>query len=730
MEKLVLDLSLFSDLGTEPPVPVQTKAGMVVRLIRNGDELELFFSNDGRIIERGREREDRHFNFRALLASKNFGNLGRWADNQITILKSRAEKEGITLHGSFGASDDVEAVPAVDKATQIEKSRSDSVHVLLVNGPAGIGKTAIIRALAYGRARDYRVAQQPLVLHVESRGRMLQNVMDLMAFSLQTLRVDVTYDQVPVFVRHGLVTLAVDGFDELGDPSGYDLAWAQINELVSAIRGQGTLVLAGRETFIGSERLLSALTSFNPNVDRLQTLTLKATTPKVARDWLLQRDWSEELLSQENVQPLFEAGSYALRPFFLEELAKKGVAEQISDGTVQDLTSFLVKAMIEREARKFGADVESVAALSTLQTFVSDFLEEVARDLADNQTEAISQETIAWIAELAATDKLPQSVIGIVKNRAQVVAFLSEDERRGYRRFSHGQLLNFFLAKVTIKSVLANDVPKYIRRNILGSDFLYVFDEVLRSFSFDAIDEFVVRCLKLILDVPDHDRTRRNLASIVMTSLGVCDGSDQLQLSDVSIDETVVLGTAGKIALENVTIAQLDIRGADIQAIDFRSGCHIVSLIADEATIVPDSLPRPDFVETPERSFRHLEIDAWLRRREHTGNSAPRVIPDRLRGHPLLALLARMARHRGFWIRSLEDKSALRILSDPHWETLKDILEKHELLTSRRDVPASGAPSYFFHLRRREDILHERMDDPDIRTFFQDVVAVANDDSM
>ena len=55
---------------------------------------------------------------------------------------------------------------------------------------------------------------------------------DLIAFSLQTLRLNVTYDQVPVLARHGLVSIAIDGFDELGDPNGYDLAWGQVNDLI------------------------------------------------------------------------------------------------------------------------------------------------------------------------------------------------------------------------------------------------------------------------------------------------------------------------------------------------------------------------------------------------------------------------------------------------------------------------------------------------------------------
>ena len=46
---------------------------------------------------------------------------------------------------------------------------------------------------------------------------MLTFLQDLIAFSLQRLRLLVTYDQIPVLVRHGLVTLSIDGFDELGD---------------------------------------------------------------------------------------------------------------------------------------------------------------------------------------------------------------------------------------------------------------------------------------------------------------------------------------------------------------------------------------------------------------------------------------------------------------------------------------------------------------------------------
>ena len=156
---------------------------------------------------------------------------------------------------------------------------------------------------------------------------MLTFLQDLIAFSLQTLRLRVTYDQLPVLVRHGLVSLAIDGFDELGDPNGYELAWGQVNDLVNEVRGQGTLILAGRETFIGRERLMDSIKTLSAERDVIDVLSLKPPAPGVAKRWLKESEkgWSDEDL--DAVEELFEPDSYTLRPFFLAQLANREVAE-------------------------------------------------------------------------------------------------------------------------------------------------------------------------------------------------------------------------------------------------------------------------------------------------------------------------------------------------------------------------------------------------------------------
>ena len=328
--------------------------------------------------------------------------------------------------------------------------RNGSVQIFLIDGPAGIGKTKFIEFLARERAKRFTSTQRPLVLHVQSRGRVLTFLQDLIAFSLQTLRLRVTYDQLPVLVRHGLVSLAIDGFDELGDPNGYDLAWGQVNDLVKEVRGQGTLILAGRETFIGRERLMGSIKTLSAERDFIDVLSLKSPAPGAAKRWLKEgkSGWSDEDLA--SVEELFEPDSYTLRPFFLAQLADREVAETFRREALGYPLAFLVDLMIEREAGKFGKAVENTMDLEGRKRFVRDFLREMARDMADQQSDVLDETGILWLVDMAVPEGTPSDTRNLLRNRANVLAFLTTDERPGYRRFAHSQLFNHFLSEVTM----------------------------------------------------------------------------------------------------------------------------------------------------------------------------------------------------------------------------------------------------------------------------------------
>ncbi|MGP4687990.1 NACHT domain-containing protein [Agrobacterium pusense] len=727
---LLTDLSPFADLGTEPPVIVPYDGKHIVRMSREGYPLELVIFPDGAITEKHDGHERRHASFKALLASPTFADLARWADSQRMSLRDRVESETIAVTGRFARTAAEGNVAFFNETLWSGQPANGTgqIAVTLIDGPAGIGKTSFIRGLAFDRASSYQTERRPLVLHVESRGRMLQNLTDLMAFSLQTLRLKITYDQVPPLVRHGLILLAIDGFDELGDPNGYGLAWAQVNELITSSRGNGSLILSGRETFVSLDRLRPVLTSLTEN-DDVNTFTLQPLSASDARKWLRLKGWSEVTLSCDAAAPLFEPNSYALRPFFLSELARTGVEEQITQGAITNLLSFLVEAMAVREATKFGKDVEQVTSADERKHFVENLMEEIARDLAENQTEAIAAETVAWLAEICSQGIVPDALSGILKNRAGVIAFLTEDVRRGYRRFVHEQVSHYFLSRNIKRAVSEGEVPKYLRRNIFGLEFLESFSEYCLEWSSSDAKLFMEKVAIKLDEVGDFDRSRRNLASLLLTVSCIHQPSSEIVLKNISIDEVYLLQEAGKIVLKSVSINQLYARETDLRSLAFDDNCYIVSLVADDGTIPSRSMPFPSFISLHEKTLiNQIDKSVWLTGQyevnpfeEWTQQFFDTVVTQL----PLVELLSKVARTKSYWIKDdEEDRAVRRILDDSHWVILKEIMIKHDLLTIRV-VPASGRPGTFYHVKKRQALVDLRKPADDVVPFFRELLKVS-----
>ena len=382
MEAIERDLAIFSDLGTKPPTVFPMGDRTLVRMFRGGIELEVEFHEHGRgrVIERLLDEhiEHIHASYKALLASERFANLRKWAESQQVVLEhlNQDMDNRLPVFGQLSEDGHLIGPEEFDQILVDSSAARDAISVMLIDGPAGIGKTRFIELLCFQRARNYIAQQRPLILHVESRGRVMTFIQDLIAYSLQRMRLPVTFDQIPILVRHELVTLAIDGFDELGDPSGYAHAWAQLNDLMSDVRGGGTVILAGRDTFIGPERIKRDIKALR-TTDTVNALSLKSPRPDEARRWLAGHGWTQADL--QSVEELFEAGSYALRPFFLAQLAHNEVASAIKTKTAGIPLAFLVDLMISREVTKFGDVVEGVMAEDERYAFVRGFLREAAR---------------------------------------------------------------------------------------------------------------------------------------------------------------------------------------------------------------------------------------------------------------------------------------------------------------------------------------------------------------
>lgn len=708
----IADLSPFSDLGTS----VEEREGCFY-LTRNGHSVSIRPDGDGYSVAGLDETPRRYNSGGLLLAQSAFANLPLIARNQKILLNTQRIKGNpipITTKISqvFGSSPNFPEQKTPWSSLDLwlrEKQKSqrvDETDLLLIDGPAGVGKTTIVREAALLRAESYD-GSAPLILQIASRGRVLQNISDLIAFALQDVRSGLTVAQLTPLMRHGLVTLAIDGFDELSDPNGFQTAWTGLNDLLSGARGLAVFLLAGRETFVSTDTMRRQMQAINPTRgDRLSTLSLADPDPAGAQKWLLGKDgWSQELLDRDFVAPLFSLESYALRPFFLDVIAQEPQALTSDKPPAADLLSYLVEVMTRREARKFvetldppdGTDSESV-----YEIYVVRFLEEVARDLAENQAESISEDALDLIATVAADGVLPNDQIRAVVQRARSVVFLSNDLQGGHVRFAHEQLLQHFLAREALRSVGNGEIPRYIRRNLFGREALDVFAHVAKDQTHKT--QQFLDAVRNGLNRSARDRTHTNLAVLGVAAMcAVAPEDKELRIHDIDIGELHFPFTAPPgIVFSGTTISILHAAGSDIREVIFKDGTSIVTLEIDWRSLLPKEIPMPQILVRPEGTITdRKDISSILNPSDEKEISETELIWP----NDTEELLGRIDRYRSFWLRTDEeighgrDRAVYKIISHPQWRTVYDALKKLGFVTVKT-IDAAGSRSEFVHFRQ------------------------------
>lgn len=701
------DLIPFADFGTTVEA---TPGGFVLK--RNGVRTEVVVHDDGYAVRRVEEPDQTWSDARSMLASPQFGDLARIAQNQTAVLGS-VRLEGTPVPITSDLKQVVGSVPqfvsqdepwkALDHWLRgLRQTQSDGgTDLLLIDGPAGVGKTTIVRESALLRAETYD-GSLPLILQIVSRGRVLQNIADLIAFALQDVRANLTIAELLVLIRHGLITLAIDGFDELSDPNGFQTAWSGLNNLIEGARGSATILLAGRETFVSTETIKRQLVSFRSTEDRLSALSLSDPEPMAARDWLLSRPgWDTALLSMEFVEPIFVKGSYALRPFFLEVIGREPDALRDNEPPASDLLSYLVDVMTRREATKFFETLDPPngnEAIRMYGAYVGRFLEEVARDLAENQSDSIAEDALDLLATVAASGLLPDDQIAAVVQRARTIVFLANDVQPGHARFAHEQLQQHFLSREALRSVGEGETPRYVRRNLFGRESLEVFGHVARGRPDEA--QLFLRAVRSGISTPSRDRTATNLSVLgIAAACGAAPDDADLRVRGVWLNELhFPFSPPPGISIQDTVISVLRVAGVDFRNVEFGNGVDVATLEIDRQTLLSPSLPMPQLVETHEGTIAdRREIERIL-------NPDAVAVADTgiAWSAGLTELLGRIERYRPFWLRTnIEDTDpqGRRIISHDDWPALYEALKELDFVTIR-SRQAAGVRADFIHFKQ------------------------------
>lgn len=692
------DIRPFADPATDVEV-VEGLNTFRAKLTRDGSDLTVMVEREtGKVaVNVNSNKVPRSFvSFRSLLASDLFASVKSMAENQRRMLASTTENIFIEPEGQVDGS------PLSQKAFEhasylkpIDVS-SPPITLMLIDGPAGVGKTSLITRLVAARAVNYgRDANEPVILHVANRGRRLASLDDLVALSIQLIRARFTYDQVPALLRNGVIQIAIDGFDELVDADGYADAWSVLKEFLNEVDRGGPILLAGRDTFFDLSGFREKLGKIGARTT-ISHVRLSAITPKAAREWLIKRGWPEGDLKTDEAQDLLKENSYALRPYFLSEIAELGGMDQL----LQELVSpreFLVRKFIEREAELITARVPLSKAKAA--ELLRELFELIAIEMAEAETEAVDVPFVQLAVEFTFAKELKDPAdLAKLRHKAGSFALMDTDARQDFRRFPHTEISNHFLAGALLNRLREGTTPRLLRRGYFGSDLMSVIGDAFVAAKADDVVKIRQRLVDAMRSEVGFERLSENACSLALQSLVVNAIDQTLMLSGFSAGEVVLFGTSGRADLKDVSVSRLDARGVDLKAVSF-SNCRISTMLVDETTAFGNLPPAADQLmveaEGAQQILRSPDgIAAWIATHGSDHGPAGGINTE------AVALLAKVARvfTRQFFIKDDEAEADGRYLASPLWKPIEVILEEAGRVRRNDRRGTAGRNSDFVHI--------------------------------
>lgn len=722
-ELLERDLRPFADPATDVEVLANERT-IRVSMTRDGESHVITLSTDsGHVrLQTAQEGEPvtRDFpSLRSLLASQYFSNVQVLADNQRRLLDSQRVSAFIEPEGEIDENPLTLDTFQQEAMLRERETHEKPIRLILLDGSAGVGKTSLISQLVLSRAESYgREGNQPPILHVANRGRRLVSLDELIALSIQLVRGRFTYDQVPSLVRHGVLQIAIDGFDELVDADGYADTWSVLRDFLSEIEAGGPIILAGRDTFFDLTKFAERLHDLSAKVS-LKHASLSPITPATAKAWLARNGWSAEELSSSEAAELLKPDSYVLRPYFLSTIAPLGGVDSVL-GDLVSPRDFLVKSFLQREAKliiqRIKLDQPTAAKL------LWELFELVALEMAEAETESVDLPFLQLAVDLTFERALKDpSDVAKLRHKAGSFALMDNDTRQGFRRFPHTEISNHFLASALFKEVLAGKIPRFLRRGYFGTDLLLIAGEQMLDLPAESFRDLRSRLITLMRNDVGSERLSDNVTSLLATS-AVVDTPDELLIERTNAGDVVLFGTTGTARMVEVSMNRLDCRGANLSAIAFDQ-CSASVLVVNDQTLFGPTVPVVGslMVETAGKTtvlYNPEEIDTWISTHQASMNYT-------LVENEATRLLEKVSRVflRQFFIKSDPLDPAGRYLSEDLWPAIEEKLSSAGRLrrTDRKD--ASGKRGEFIHIINAGAFLERNSKDE--REIWEDVGKLA-----
>lgn len=689
------DLIYFADPFTDPKVK-NTSKGFRVAMVRNGRDVSYEVDENSGRVSLGHRKSVSFSNVNSLIASEEFADLSLFSKTQLRAYKKPKLQIPVRLKfkGEFFEDGGLAGWLA---------ERHEGLQLLLLDGPAGIGKTFQIETAVVEQAEKVaKGSMLPPILHVSSKGRRLSNLTDVLAWSTQALGAKFGAIHVPLLVRRGLLTIAIDGFDELVDADGYEDAWSALKNFISDIGHGGTLILAARDTFVDQQELLGRIGEETSKIHFSQINIRTAESERVI-SWLSKAPhWKANDITSETTREVLVDGSYTLRPFFLKELREaKGWKEVLEFGP----RSFLINRYLERESKLIAKQLGVTPDL--MLPPLSLLFEEIALQMAEREVDWIEVEQLAFMTEYAYDGVLGESEIKKLAHKAGSFAFLEVADVGRARTFPHSEIRNYFLGRGILRSMACGSLPAVLRRGVLNAEHMDVFAEVMYSDIKLASEgtNFLVSQLRAASQSESYSGNAGALA-LLSSSLGLVERLDYLDVVDATF-----AGGSPKLELGHSTIGRLDVRDSDISGLRIQD-THIDTLVANEHTRFSDineSVENLEFHEGDALTVIRgkLKVTKWVDDRRASqsvgGEDSSAVV--------LMERLARRVIRHHYLREKGGDDDATFLLQDENWPLVKNALEAYGRLEVITNKQMKGRNSVLYRILRPRELLDRREKD-------------------
>lgn len=588
-EQFRRDFAPFIDPATELLV-TEGSHGVRAQFIRNGSDHDYFINLADWTVTARHSKGRKFASVRSLFASGDFADIRALASTQVRMLRSFDPNQLIPPEGDINAErlTRQSLQQCVSSTLFMEANGHSKIGLVLIDGPAGVGKTSLINALVVQRAkRQSEAAALPPILHVASRGKKISVLNQVLAESLDLIRAQFTFDQVPTLIRYNLLQVAIDGFDELVDAEGYRDAWSALKQFFEDTIYGGPILLAGRDTFFDQQSFMRQLQS-SQYAFEISHIRLAPVSPNAARQWLGKRGWSDKDLKDPYTSIVLRPGSYTLRPYFLTQLvgAKGWNAIDSADLTPR---AFLVEKFLERESALLSSQLLSIPQ-DQVRRGLTYLFEEIALEMVGNETDVIDPGFLQLVTEAAFSQFVSSADLARLVHKSGSFALLESDIREGYRRFPHTEILYHFLALGLIRTIAGGTRTSVLRRGTLTSDSLSIFVELF-SREPPGVAAVFVECLdKMLRDEGSFDRFPENVGSLAIASLCHDFSPNVRAYSDISIIDVVLFGVISPANLVRVKIQRFDAREAELENVRF-TDCEAVQMTVDDTTRFGSSYP-------------------------------------------------------------------------------------------------------------------------------------------